>query len=228
MSIIKRGVGMLLLTAGLLAAGTVLTARADEGEYIVPECEMTGGRLASVTTWDPLAFEKLTKDFTVESARYSPADRRITWTLRTKKQYRTGKGEPEEVGVAEGKLTKDLEKLVENTYYCGLFYDAERRKVGSSEIYFTPGERDADDRFVVFADLNVANIEAFTAKVVVTLCERPPDYVYELYMAQGERYMRMGRFIDAAAAFRQALQARPGDATATTRLKQAQAGSKQP
>ena len=74
----------------------------------------------------------------------------------------------------------------------------------------------------------MANVEAFTAKVMVTLCDRPPDYKYELYISQGERYLRMGRFIDAAGAFQAALEARPGDPTATARLKQAKAGGKQP
>jgi hypothetical protein len=225
MSIIKRGVGVLLLTAAsLTAVGTIPTTRAaaDDGECILPDCEMAGGQLAVATTWDPRAYEKLTEDFIVESARYSSSDRRISWTLRTKKPFEG------EVGVAEGRLTETLETLFKRNYYCAFFYDAERRKVGSSEIFFTPGERDASDRFVVFADCSVANVEAFTAKVVVTLCERPPDYAYLMHMIRGESHLEAQRFDRAIQAFQAALQARPGDPVAARKLEQAKKGLKQP
>jgi hypothetical protein len=184
MSMLKRGVGALVLAAaGLTLAGTIQATRAaaDEEVFAPPEAGFVPpeavfapegcvpGGIASATTWDPLAFEKLTRDFIVESARYSPADRRITWTLRTKKTY------PGELGVAERKLGDFFEDLFKKTFYCGNFYDAERRKIGTGEIYFTIGERGEDDRFLVFADLNVTNVEAITARIIITLCERPPE-----------------------------------------------------
>src|SRR5881394_3504001 len=130
MFILKRRSAVALLAAALAA---VLTSPKNRARAEDVDCAPLGWQIASNTTWDPLAFDKLLTDFTVESARYSPADRRITWTLRTKKTY-TG-----ELGIAERKLRDALEDAFKKTYYCAHFYDAERRKLGSGEVFFVPG-----------------------------------------------------------------------------------------
>src|SRR5262249_36664456 len=130
-------------------------------------CFSFPGQLAAAAEWDPLAYQKLLEDFTVESAKYSPADRRITWVLRTRKPY------PDEVGLAEAKLRKAIDDALEKIYYCGYFYDAEGRKLGFSEVFFVIGERGPDNLFTVFADLDVSNMESLAAKILVTRCPRP-------------------------------------------------------
>ena len=87
--------------------------------------------------------------------------------MRTRDPY------PGALGVAEKKLRDNLDEAFKDVVFVGFFYDADRRKVGSSQGYFLSGERDADGRFLVCADLNTANMELVAARTVVTQVERP-------------------------------------------------------
>ncbi len=134
-----------------------------------PVAPMSCAFTASVT-WDPPLLQRLQKEFTIVGPRYSPRDRRLSWVLRTRKTY------PNELGDAEIKLQDALREAVgKNKLLCAFFYDGEGRKVGLQQIFLSAGERAPDNTFVVFADLNVANAEAITARVVITLCERPEE-----------------------------------------------------
>ncbi|MCI0459044.1 MAG: hypothetical protein L0Z62_18970 [Gemmataceae bacterium] len=196
MSIARRAGAAALLFVGLLAAaepvggqgpflgappslaGPLLSGDSsplpDEPVSLVdphhaPVAPMSCAFTASVT-WDPPLLERLQKEFTITGPSYSMRDRRLSWVLRTKKPY------PEELGDAETKLQDALNAAVgKNKLLCAFFYDGEGRKVGLQQVFLSAGERGPDNRFLVFADLNVANAEAITTRVVITLCERPED-----------------------------------------------------
>src|SRR5262249_40596669 len=103
--------------------------------------------------FEPVTADKLREKFTFEGDSYDPGDRRRTWRLVTKKSY-TGP-----LGVAEGKLLTDLDDTLKKEVLCVFFYDAGGKKVGFGDVFLTPGERLADNRFAVFASVNLVNTE---------------------------------------------------------------------
>src|SRR5262249_60564986 len=109
--------------------------------------------------WDPPVEERLLKEFTVTGPNYSPKDRRLSWMLRTKKTY------PNELGLADAKLQKALAEAVGPTnILCALLYNSDGRKIGLAQVFLSAGERQPDNTFVVFADLNVANMEVLATR----------------------------------------------------------------
>ncbi|MCC6417989.1 MAG: hypothetical protein IT429_07030 [Gemmataceae bacterium] len=136
----------------------------------VPDAGCVGGHggFAAQIIWDPPVQERFLKEFTIAGQRYSPKDRRLSWTLRTNKTY------PGELGAAEAKLLTALTDAVgEKSLVCAYFYNPEGRRLGLTQVFLSPGERLPDGAFLVFADLNVANMEMLATRVVITLCERP-------------------------------------------------------
>jgi hypothetical protein len=132
------------------------------------DCDgLEGGARGPVPVeFEPATADKLREIFTFEGDTYTAGDYRRTWRLVTKKTY-SGP-----LGVAEGKLLDDLDDTLKKERLCVFFYDAGGRKVGFGDVFLTPGERLADNRFAVFASVNLVNTELIAVRGVITLCER--------------------------------------------------------
>jgi hypothetical protein len=166
MSILSRTLAGTLLAAALVVTLHGLAGPRARGEEFIRLCGPEVFPLGSNIQWDPYAYGKFSEVFVIEGTRYRPEERRFTLALRSRNSF------PGSLAKAEEELFEAMMKATKGGLFAAYYYDAEGRKMGRGELFFTFSERRPDNTFTVYADLNLQNADLIATKGIITLIEQ--------------------------------------------------------